>query len=129
MPTKENIILDLQDELITLAAQIETDALALALTTEAIEEANGEIETKRAAMMGEIFNERFEINLKLKYTNDDQRRVRLIEMQNTDQDFQAFISARSTLAQTSAAQKAAIEKNRHLHKTKLLVLQYYANLP
>ncbi len=129
MPATEKQISDLNDELTALAGTIETDSNSLAQTIAAIEEANEEIETRKAQMMGDIFNERFEINLKLKYTNDDQRRVRLIELQNADANFQTFVSVRSTLAATSAAQKAAIEKNRNLHKTKLLVLQYFANLP
>ena len=129
MPATEKQISDLNDELTALAGTIETDSNSLAQTIAAIDEANEEIETRKAQMMASIFSERFEINLKLKYTNDEQRRVRLIELQNGDVNFQTFLSVRSTLAGTSATQKAGIEKNRNLHRAKILVLQYFANLP
>jgi glycogen debranching enzyme len=128
MSASQQTIIDLQAELETLADSIYNDSINLSETAAAIEEANDEIETRRAAFMSQIFNERYEINNKLKYTNEDQRKVRLREIENADVDFQALKSARSTLAATSAAQKAEIEKNRNLHKTQLLVLQYYANL-
>ncbi len=129
MPADEKQITGLEDALAALADAIQNDSVSLSNTIAAVEEANNEIEMRRAVMMGAIFNERFEINLKLKYTNDEQRKVRLIELQNADVNFQTFISVRTTLAGTSAAQKAAIEKNRNLHKAKLQVLVFYANLP
>lgn len=129
MASNEQIITNLETELQTLAETIETAQLNLSDTITAIEEANDEIETRKATMMSSIFNERFEINLKLVYTNDEQRKVRLIELQNADLVFQNFVSVRTTLAATSATQKADIEKNRNLHRAKLQVLVYYANLP
>ncbi len=129
MASNEQIITNLETELQTLAETIETAQLNLSDTITAIEEANEEIETRKATMMSSIFNERFEINLKLVYTNDEQRKVRLIELQNADLVFQNFVSVRTTLAATSATQKADIEKNRNLHRAKLQVLVYYANLP
>ncbi len=128
MSASQQTITDLQAELETLAGNIYNESINLSETAAAIEEASDELETRRAAFMSQIFNERYEINNKLKYTNEDQRKVRLIEIENADADFQAYKSARSQLAATSAAQKAEIEKNRNLHKTQLLVLQYYASL-
>ena len=129
MPATEKQISDLNAELTTLAETIESDSNSLANTIAAIEEANEQLEIRKAQMMGEIFNERFEINLKPKYTNDDQRKVRLIELETANVPYQQFISVRRTLAATSATEKSVIEKNRNLHKAKLSVLQYYANLP
>jgi hypothetical protein len=128
MSASQQQINDLQTELNAISQTIYDVSIDLSETAVAIEEATDELETRRTAFMSQVFNERYEINNKLKHTNDDQRKVRLIEIENADTDFQALKSARSTLAATSAAQKAEIEKNCNLHKTRLLVLQYYANL-
>lgn len=127
MPTDEILIKTLETDLETLANEIQTDSIALAETLEAIAAADEEIETRTAQMLGNILNLRAPEGGKLVYTNDDRRKVKLIETQQIDRDFQAYLSARKTLIQTSAAQKAEIEKNRNLHKSKLLILQYYAN--
>ena len=66
---------------------------------------------------------------KLIYTNDDRRKSKLIVTLAADPDYQAFRAARIRLAETAAAQRAAIEKNRSLHQAKLLTLQYYGHLP
>ena len=129
MPSDEKQINDLNDELTALAATVETDSNSLAETIAAIDEANEEIETRKADAMIAVANLRSLEGNKLIYTNDDQRKSKLILTLAAAADYQAFMSARSTLAETAAAQKAAIEKNRNLHKAKLLVLQYYANLP
>ena len=129
MPSNEKQITDLHDELTAFASTIETDSNSLAETVAAIDEANEEIETRKAAAMIAVANLRAPEGSKLVYTNDDQRKSKLILTLAADTDYQAFISARLRLAETSAAQKAAIEKNRNLHKAKLLVLQFYANLP
>lgn len=129
MPSDEKQINDLNDELTALAATVETDSNSLAETIAAIDEANEEIETRKADAMIAVANLRSLEGNKLIYTNDDQRKSKLILTLADAADYQAFMSARSTLAETAATQKAAIEKNRNLHKAKLLVLQYYANLP
>ena len=129
MPSDEKQINDLNDELTALAATVETDSNSLAETIAAIDEANEEIETRKANAMIAVANLRSLEGNKLIYTNDDQRKSKLILTLADAADYQAFMSARSTLAETAATQKAAIEKNRNLHKAKLLVLQYYANLP
>ncbi len=127
MPSTEQQINDLNDELTALASTVQTDSNSLAETVAAIDEANEEIETRKASAMITVANLRAPEGSKLVYTNDDQRKSKLILTLAADTDYQAFIAARSHLAETSAAQKAAIEKNRNLHKAKLLVLQYYAN--
>ena len=129
MSAAEKQINDLNDELTELASTIETDSNSLAQTVAAIDEAVEEIETRKADAMIAVANLRSPEGSKLIYTNDDQRKSKLILTLAADDDYQAFISARSQLAETSAAQKAAIEKNRNLHKAKLLVLTYFANLP
>lgn len=128
MPTDEILIKNLETDLETLANEIQTVSIALAETLEALAAADEQIETRTAQMLGNILNLRAPEGNKLVYTNDDRRKVKLIETQQIDQDFQAYLSARKTLIETSATQKAEIEKNRNLHKSKLLILQYYANL-
>ena len=129
MSATEKQITDLNDELTVFAATVENDSLALAQTIAAIDEANEEIETRKARAMLAVANLRSPEGSKLVYTNDDRRKSKLISTLAADTDHQAFTSARLHLAETAATQKAAIEKNRNLHKAKLLVLQYYANLP
>ena len=129
MSANEKQITDLNDELTALASIIENDSVSLVQTVAAIDEAGEEIETRKANAMISVANLRSLEGNKLIYTNDDQRRSKLIVTLAAAADYQAFMSARSTLAETAATQKAAIEKNRNLHKAQLLVLQYYANLP
>ena len=128
MSANEKQITDLNDELTALASIIENDSVSLVQTVAAIDEAGEEIETRKANAMISVANLRSLEGNKLIYTNDDQRRSKLIVTLAAAADYQAFMSARHTLAETAATQKAAIEKNRNLHKAKLLVLQYYANL-
>ena len=128
MSANEKQITDLNDELTALASIIENDSVSLVQTVAAIDEAGEEIETRKANAMISVANLRSPEGNKLIYTNDDQRRSKLILTLAAAADYQAFMSARLTLAETAATQKAAIEKNRNLHKAKLLVLQYYANL-
>ena len=128
MSANEKQITDLNDELTALASIIENDSVSLVQTVAAIDEAGEEIETRKANAMISVANLRSLEGNKLIYTNDDQRRSKLILTLAAAADYQAFVSARRTLAETAATQKAAIEKNRNLHKAKLLVLQYYANL-
>ena len=46
-----------------------------------------------------------------------------------DNNYQAMKNARITLIGQNSAQKALLEKTRKLHDAKILVLQFYANLP
>ena len=124
MPAAEKQITDLHDELNALAALMETDSVALNEIIAAIEEADEQTETLRAEAMIAVANLRSPEGGKLIYTNDDQRKSKLITTLAADADYQAFQTAKSTLAATSATRKAAIEMNRNLHQAKLLVLQY-----
>ena len=129
MPAAEQQINNLHGELNALAALVETDSVALIEIIAAIEEADEQTETLRANSMIAVANLRSPEGGKLIYTNDDQRKSKLITTLAADADYQAFQTAKSTLAAASATRKAAIEMNRNLHQAKLLVLQYYANLP
>ena len=120
---------DLQTELDALAQNIHDDSLELAQKQTEQHEIDDEIETIKAAMMSEIFNERFEINNKLKHTNDDQRQVRLIELQNERADYKSLVAARRTSIQAQAGIAARIEMQRKSFKAKELTLLYHANTP
>lgn len=125
----EQQINDLQSELDALAQNIHDDSLLLAEKQTEQNEIDDEIETIKAALMSEVFNERFEINNKLKYTNDDQRKVRLIELQNERTDYKSLVAARRNSIQTQAAIAARIEMQRKSFKAKELTLLYHANTP
>lgn len=120
---------DLQTELAALAANIHDDSLALAEKQTEQHEIDDEIERIKAALMSEIFNERFEINNKLKHTNDDQRRARQIELQNERADYRQLVAARRTSIQTQAGIHARIEMQRKSFKAKELTLLYHSNNP
>lgn len=125
----EQQINDLQTELDTLSQNIHDDSLLLAEKQTEQNEIDDRIETIKAAMMSEIFNERFEINNKLKYTNDDQRRVRLIELQNERADYKTLVAARRNSIQAQAGIAARIEMARKSFKAKELTLLYHSNNP
>lgn len=129
MPATERKIMELEAEANAFAQNIADGVTNLQTIDEAISEANAELETKHAAFVAAVSNERFTANNKLVYTNDDQRKSAVIALETSDADYNAFRGARVNLAASHAQQKAAIEQNRNLHKAKLLVLQYYANLP
>lgn len=120
---------DLQSELDALAQTIHDDSILLAEKQTEQHEIDDRIETIKAAMMSEIFNERFEINNKLKYTNDDQRRVRLIELQNERADYKTLVAARRNSIQAQAGIAARIEMQRKSFKAKELTLLYHSNNP
>ncbi len=120
---------DLQTELDALTQTIHDDSILLAEKQTEQQEIDDEIERIKAAMMSEVFNERFEINNKLKYTNDDQRKVRLIELQNERADYKTLIVARRNSIQAQAGIAARIEMARKSFKAKELTLLYHANTP
>lgn len=125
----EQQINDLQSEFDTLSQNIHDDSILLAEKQIEQHEIDDEIERIKAALMSEIFNERFEINNKLKYTNDDQRRVRLIELQNERADYKTLVVARRNSIQSQAGIAARIEMQRKSFKAKELTLLYHANTP
>ena len=129
MPATQQQIDDLETALAALAQTNYDTQIDLAETLEAIGEADDALETIKAEKLSFVLNDRFEINQKLKYTNDDQRKVATLEAVNNDADFIGYQAARKILIETQAAQKAEIEKTRALHKAKLLVLTFYASLP
>ncbi len=120
---------DLQSEFDALSQNIHDDSLLLAEKQTEQHEIDDEIEQIKAALMSEIFNERFEVNNKLKYTNDDQRRVRLIELQNERADYKTLVAARRNSIQAQAGIAARIEMQRKSFKAKELTLLYQANNP
>lgn len=125
----EQQINDLQTELAALSQNIHDDSIELAQKQTEQHEIDDEIETIKAAMMSEVFNERFEINNKLKYTNDDQRKVRLIELQNERADYKTLVVAHRNSIQAQAGIAARIEMQRKSFKAKELTLLYHANTP
>ena len=127
MTTPPDRIENLKVTLETFADNIFNFSESLAETLAAISEADEHLETIRAAKLAVVLNDRFEINRKLKHTNEDQRKIAVLELVNADPGFIGMATARKTLIHRQATQKAEIEKNRNLHKTNLLVLQFYAN--
>ena len=124
MATQQEIDLLITD-IETLSAAIAADVVNLNETIAAIVEADDQLAAMDAVMLGEVFSERFAINQKLVYTNEDQRKAALIGKQTANQTYQAMKAAKTTLYQTRAAQMANIEQNRNLLKSKNLLFQFY----
>ncbi len=129
MPATTEQINAREAELVSVAVAIYDEQLSLAQTIEAITEADEILAASSAAKLAIVLNDRFEINNKLKYTNDDQRKIAVIELENADPQFIQTQNVRKTLITTNSNQRAEIEKNRNLHKTKLITLEYFATTP
>ena len=93
-PTREETINNLQSELDTLTGNVYAFQISLAETLEAIGEADEIIETSRTEKLSVVLNDRFELNHKLKYTNDDQRKIAVRELEDADSGLIAMQTAR-----------------------------------
>ncbi len=71
----QQIISNLRDELDRLAANIQTQLNLAASRAAAIEIKTDAVENLKDGLLNRVLNERFEINQRLKYTNENQRRA------------------------------------------------------
>lgn len=112
-----------------IAQNIHDDLTLLAATERDVEEIETDLEAMKAAIVSNVANARFEINGKLQFTNDDQRKSAVIETQNADAQFQSAVVARRNLIQSAAGKKATLEQQRKEFRARELVLLYHANNP
>lgn len=116
-------------ELNNKAQEIYDNLILLQSFEAALENTESELEGMTAAFMSDIANERFEINNKLRYTNDDQRKAALIEAQQQSADYQIILADRRAGIQNAVGKKAIIEQTRKEFRAQELVLLWYANNP
>lgn len=128
MPTEQEIQTR-QAELVTIADEVRTQINLTATKTTAINSQMESVENLKAGLLNTILNDRFEINNKLKYTNDDQRRAALIALRQTDADYQAAQTALWTLEEEKKIAEAEAEYQRKLYRANELALLFLANNP
>lgn len=125
--TTQQIIDGLQADMESLTDSLVNETATLNTAITAHQTTLAAIEQQHLIYLGIVLNERFTINNKLKYTNDDQRQVAVAEMQSADEDFQSAIVLERTQSESIANQKATLESCRKTFKIKELLLFWYVN--
>ncbi len=128
-PTTKEIIDDLQADMDTLTNSLINESATLNTAVTDHQTTLAALEQQHLIYLGIVLNERFVINNKLRYTNDDQRKVAVAEMETADETFQRAIVLERTQSESIANQKAIIESYRKTFKIKELLLFYYVNAP
>lgn len=126
MPT-EQTILDLRDQLESLAQSLYTTQIQLAQSVSQQVTRETQISGIRAAMLNGVLTERFEINNRLVYTNDDQRKTAMMMAEDSSVVLQGLKDSCLSETENQATLKAQIERLRNLFRKFELVLAYYAN--
>ena len=128
MPTEQQM-LDLQTTLNDISALVQTQTtLAAALQTRILQKQE-QIENLKGGLMNTVINERFEINNKLKHTNDTTRRIRFNELAAADPGYQTALSELYTLEEQKHAALSEAEYQRKLYRSTELLMLHYANTP
>jgi hypothetical protein len=126
MPTEQQMI-DLQTQLNQSADLVQSQAtLAAALQTQILQKQES-LENLKGGLMNTILNERFEINNKLKHTNDTTRRIRFNELAATDAAYQAALAEVYALEEQKSLALAEAEYQRKLYRSTELLMLHYAN--
>lgn len=86
-----------------------------------------DMETIRYGALSEVLTARFEINNKLMFTNDDQRKIAVGQILSTDANYLAAKSARNTKVYEQSMLMHEVEFLRRHHEAVLTVLLYFAN--
>lgn len=122
----EQQISNWKTELENLAAAIHNNCVTLADDMTARSNLENQIEQERNSKIAQVAEARFEINNKLRYTNDTQRKLALAELEEADANFQALISGELTLREEIADMKALIEYDRKRFRAVELQMLYHA---
>ena len=123
MPTRIEIE-DAQAALIVTAEAERTQRNLAQTKRVTVAEKQIEREIINAALMTDILAARFEINNKLVYTNDDQRRIALVEAQVASVDYQATLAAETTAQTERVTADAQAELHRKTYRADELMLEY-----
>lgn len=126
MPTESQII-ELQNELNDIAAAIRAQVNLIGAKTTAILNKMETLENLKGGLLNAVLNARFEINNKLMYTNDDQRRLALNRLKSDDTAYRTAQNELWTLEEQRRQAEAEAEFQRKKHRAAELVMQFYAN--
>lgn len=117
---------DQLDALATLIQQNSNDIESKRQDEISIED---EMQTIRYAEMQNVMTARFEINQKLQYTNDDQRKAALKIALDGNADYQSLKSARSVKIVERVLLESELQFNRDRFRALELQTLFHANAP
>lgn len=123
----EQQMLDRRAELNRLAAQIQIHSAAAAARQTELARQQETVENLKSGLLNRVLNERFEINNKLKHTNDAQRRIRLRELAATDAPYQTALARLYALEEQKSLALAEAEYQRNLYRSTELLMLHGAN--
>jgi len=127
--TNEENVLACKNMCNDFAANTQTQINLIATKQTAINQKLEEIENLKGGIWNTVLNERFEINNKLKWTNDLQRKIRFNEIAAENVDYQDALSALWTLEEELKIAQGEAEYQRKLFKSTELTMQFYAANP
>lgn len=127
MPTNEEKINELQNQMENIAVEIKNQTLLAAAKNSRILDKMEILENLKGGLLNQVLNARFEINNKLMYTNDDQRRLALNRLKAADFDFQTAQSELWTLEEQRKTHEAEAEFQRKKFRATELAMLFYAN--
>lgn len=126
MITRQQMI-DLQTQLNQIALEIQMQSNLATLRQTQILQKQEQLENQKGGIMNTVLNERFEINNKLKWTNDTQRKIRFNELASSDTAYQTALTELYTLEERKSIALAEAEYQRKLYRSTELLMLHYAN--
>ena len=125
----EQEMLNLRNQLVATAGAIQTNLNAIESKNQDAIEAEDEMQTVKQSLMLDVMNQRFEINNKLMYTNDDQRKAALQIALDAHEDYQNLKSSRAVKIVEKVLLESEVEYKRKEFRANELLMLYYANNP
>ena len=126
MPTEKEM-LDYREELDTIAETIKTNLNSIASKNADQIALEDEMSVIKHAALSEVLTARFEINNKLMYTNDDQRKIAVEELLLNESNYNQLKSSRSVKVVEQSLLASEVEHLRRKHKSLQTILLYFAN--
>ncbi|HEX8289569.1 MAG TPA: hypothetical protein VF556_16415 [Pyrinomonadaceae bacterium] len=116
-------------ELDNLAASIQAKANLIESKRQDEIAIDDEMQTLKMSEMMNVMTARFEVNNKLMYTNDDQRKAALQAALDANEDYQNLKSARSVKIVERVLLESEVEFQRKSFRALELQMLYHANNP
>ncbi len=125
MPTEQEMS-DYRNELDALAASIQTNLNLIGSKDQDRTALEDEMQSLKYAALSEVLTARFEINQKLQYTNDDQRKIAVEEMLTGDGNYQNLKVSRSVKIVEQSLLSSEVEYLRRRHKSLATLMLFFA---
>lgn len=120
---------NLKNQLDALAATIQQKANDIESKRQDEIAIDDEMQTIKMSEMSGVMSARFEINQKLMFTNDDQRKAALQTALDANQDYQSLKSARSVKIVERVLLESEVEFQRKTYRSLELQMLFHANAP